>query len=419
MSNKLNFLDFEEAVKISLNLAKTTTLKEIVPISKALGRIVSSDVICKKNLPSFNNSAMDGFAFKIADSGKTLKIKKVIFAGDKGSDVEAILNEGECYKIMTGAKVPSDVDTIIPIENCIDANEKTVTLPNDLKVGSNLRLKGEEQKEGNVLFKKGEVINSSHITLLASQGLMMIEVFKQISIAVVSTGNELKEPWEEANEEEIYNCNSYALVSLLEEAGFCATYSGVVPDNLEESINFISNLKTFDVIITTGGISMGDADFVGEAFVQNGLQTAFHGVNVKPGRPIMMGSMESDKKQTFVMCLPGNPLTAMVNMQLFAIPVLNKIQGNSGFYHDVVIAKNQESFKTKKGRVNLVLGNCENGGFNVTRNNKYGSGMITALYESNCILVTSENTAGVEAEQMVKLIKFNNKFLSKTVNIFN
>lgn len=419
MSNKLNFLDFEEAVKISLNLAKTTTLKEIVPISKALGRIVSSDVICKKNLPSFNNSAMDGFAFKIADSGKTLKIKKVIFAGDKGSDVEAILNEGECYKIMTGAKVPSDVDTIIPIENCIDVNEKTVTLPNDLKVGSNLRLKGEEQKEGNVLFKKGEVINSSHITLLASQGLMMIEVFKQISIAVVSTGNELKEPWEEANEEEIYNCNSYALVSLLEEAGFCATYSGVVPDNLEESINFISNLKTFDVIITTGGISMGDADFVGEAFVQNGLQTAFHGVNVKPGRPIMMGSMESDKKQTFVMCLPGNPLTAMVNMQLFAIPVLNKIQGNSGFYHDVVIAKNQESFKTKKGRVNLVLGNCENGGFNVTRNNKYGSGMITALYESNCILVTSENTAGVEAEQMVKLIKFNNKFLSKTVNIFN
>ena len=419
MSNKLNFLDFEEAVKISLNLAKTTTLKEIVPISKALGRIVSSDVICKKNLPSFNNSAMDGFAFKIADSGKILKIKKVIFAGDKGSDVEAILNEGECYKIMTGAKVPSDVDTIIPIENCIDANEKTVTLPNDLKVGSNLRLKKKKKKEGNVLFKKGEVINSSHITLLASQGLMMIEVFKQISIAVVSTGNELKEPWEEANEEEIYNCNSYALVSLLEEAGFCATYSGVVPDNLEESINFISNLKTFDVIITTGGISMGDADFVGEAFIQNGLKTAFHGVNVKPGRPIMMGSIDDKDKQTFVMCLPGNPLTAMVNMHLFAIPVLNKIQGNSGFYHDVVIAKNQESFKTKKGRVNLVLGNCENGGFNVTRNNKYGSGMITALYESNCILVTSENTAGVEAEQMVKLIKFNNKFLSKTVNIFN
>lgn len=419
MSNKLNFLDFEEAVKISLELAKTTTLKEIVPISKALGRIVSSDVICKKNLPSFNNSAMDGFAFKVDDCGKTLKIKKVIFAGDKGSDVNAILEQGECYKIMTGAKVPSDADTIIPIENCFDVSDSSVGIPEDIKVGSNLRLKGEEQKEGNVLFKKGEVINSSHITLLASQGLMMIEVFKQISIAVVSTGNELKEPWENANEEEIYNCNSYALVSLLEEAGFNATYSGVVPDNLEESINFISNLKTFDVIITTGGISMGDADFVGEAFVQNGLETAFHGVNVKPGRPIMMGSMENEKKQTFVMCLPGNPLTAMVNMQLFAIPVLNKIQGNSGFYHDVIIAENQEVFKTKKGRVNLVLGNCKNGGFSVTRNNKYGSGMITALYESNCILVTQENTSSIEQNQMVKVIKFNNQLLQTQINIFN
>ena len=419
MSNKLKYLDFEEAVKISLGLAKTTTLKEIVPISKALGRVVSSDVICKKNLPSFNNSAMDGFAFKADDCGKTLKIKKVIFAGDKGSDVDAILNDGECYKIMTGAKVPSDANTIIPIENCFDVSDVSVGIPEDVKVGSNLRLKGEEQKEGNVLFKKGEVINSSHITLLASQGLMMIEVFKQISISVVSTGNELKEPWENANEEEIYNCNSYALVSLLEEAGFSATYSGVVPDNLEESVNFISNLKTFDVIITTGGISMGDADFIGEAFIKNGLETAFHGVNVKPGRPIMMGTMSESNKQTFVMCLPGNPLTAMVNMQLFAIPVLNKIQGNNGFYHDVIIAENKEAFKTKKGRVNLVLGNCENGGFIVTRNNKYGSGMITALYESNCILVTSESTSGIEKGQMVKLIKFNNKFLNEQINIFN
>jgi molybdopterin molybdotransferase len=419
MSNKLNFLDFNEAVTRSLDLAQVTTLKEIVPISQALKRIVSSDVLCAKNLPAFNNSAMDGFALKTEDASKVLKIKKVIFAGDKGIDIDAVLEEGECYKIMTGAKVPSDATTIVPIENCTDVTDESVGIPADLKAGSNLRLKGEEQKVGNVLFEKGEVINSSHITLLASQGLMMIEVYKQISIAVVSTGNELKEPWEQTDEEEIYNCNSYALVSLLSEAGFSATYSGVVPDNLEESKNFISNLKTFDVIITTGGISMGDADFVGEAFIQNGLDIAFHGVNVKPGRPIMMGSMQTHNKQTFVMCLPGNPLTAMVNMQLFAIPVLNKIQGNSGFYHDICIAKNTQAFKTKKGRVNLVLGTCENGEFQVTMNNKYGSGMITALYESNSILVTEQNTALLEEETIVSVIKFNNKLLQNQINIFN
>ena len=415
MSNKLTYLDFEEASKRSLELANATTLTEIVPLGLSLGRVVAQDIICVKNLPAFNNSAMDGFAIKSSDAGKTLNINKIIYAGDKGDQTKPSLLDMQCYKIMTGAKVPSDVDAIVPIENCFDVSDKSVRIPENIKEGTNLRFKGEEQKEGNILFNKGEVINSSHITLLASQGLTMIEVFKKISIAVVSTGNELKEPWEQSNDEEIYNCNSYALVSLLAENGFEATYSGVIPDNLEASTKFISNLKNYDVIITTGGISMGDADFVGQAFIDNGLETAFHGVNIKPGRPIMMGKMSN----TVVMCLPGNPLTAMVNMYLFAIPVLNKIQGSSYFHHDVTFAMNHEQFKTKQGRVNVVLGNLINGGFKVTRNNKYGSGMITALYESNSILVTKESTSSLDACCEVYAIKFNSKLVQKQTNIFN
>jgi molybdopterin molybdotransferase len=415
MAEKLNFLDFKEAVEKSLTLSIPTVFTEIVSISDAIGRILSKDVICVKNLPSFNNSAMDGFAVKFSDAGKTLNINKVIFAGDKGDKVKESLWDNECYKIMTGAKVPSDVDTIIPIENCFDVTDKTVKIPFDIKKGANLRLKGEEQKEGNVLFKKGEEINSSHITLLASQGLVMVEVFKKISIAVLSTGNEIKEPWEEADEEEIYNCNSFALISQLKEKGFDATYCGVIPDNLEESKQYIKNLKNYDVIITTGGISMGDADFVGEAFLQNGLQTAFHGVNIKPGRPIMMGKMD----KSIVICLPGNPLTAMVNIYLFVIPVLNKLQGNGSFYHETTFAINYEQFKTKAGRVNIVLGKLENGGFKVTRNNKYGSGMITALYESNSILITKESTSNIDVAQEVYVIKFNSKSINQETNIFN
>ena len=148
MSFKLNFLDFEEAVKISLDLAKTTTLKEIVPISKALGRVVSSDVICKKNLPSFNNSAMDGFAFNAQDCGKTLKIKKMSPTRMINKNMAFIKLEGMIN--MTGAKVPNDANTIIPIENCFDVSDTSVGIPEDVKVGSNLRLKGEEQKEGNI-----------------------------------------------------------------------------------------------------------------------------------------------------------------------------------------------------------------------------------------------------------------------------
>ncbi|RXJ88247.1 molybdopterin molybdotransferase MoeA [Arcobacter sp. CECT 8985] len=415
MSNKLTYLDFNEAVIKSFELANATTLTHKVSLLDALGKVIAQDIICTKNLPSFNNSAMDGFAFKSEDSGKTLNIKRVIYAGDKDDKVKADLKDGECYKIMTGAQVPADADTIIPIENCSNVTDMNVTLPTNIKKGSNLRVKGEEQKKGNILLKKGEAINSSTITLLASQGIVMVEVYKDISIAVLSTGDELKEPWENSNEDEIYNCNSYALVSLLKENGFNATYSGVIPDDLEKSKEFISNLKNYDVVITSGGISMGDADFMAEAFLSNGLKTAFHGVNIKPGRPIMMGKMQN----TVVVSLPGNPLTAMVNAHLFVIPVLKKLQGNNSFYHDIEKVKNIKEFKTKQGRVNVVLGSCENGGFIVTRNNKYGSGMITALYESNSLLVTNNDTSNIAVDQEVGVIRFNNKFLDKQINILN
>lgn len=415
MHEKLNYLDFEIARQKSLDLVNQTTFKEIIPISEAIGRVLSKDVICVKNLPAFNNSAMDGFAIKFSDAGKTLSINKVIFAGDKGVKVEPSLKENECYKIMTGAKVPFDADTIIPIENCFDVTQNSVRIPLEIKKGANLRLKGEEQKEGSVILKRGEKITSSFITLLASQGLVMVEVYKKISIAVLSTGNEIKEPWEQSDDEEIYNCNSYALISLLKEKNFDATYCGVIPDNLEESKAFIKNLKNYNVIISTGGISMGDADFVGEAFLQNGLDIAFHGVNIKPGRPIMMGKMQN----TVVICLPGNPLTAMVNIYLFTLPMLKKLQGEISINHGFVKGINQKEFKTKKGRVNVVLGRVQNGDFFVTRDNKYGSGMITVLYESNAILVTNEQTSNINQNQEVKLLEFNGKFFEEKVDILN
>lgn len=415
MHGKLNYLDFEIAQEKSLNLVNQTAYKEIIPLNEAIGRVLSKDVICVKNLPAFNNSAMDGFAIKFSDAGKTLSINKVIFAGDKGAKVEPSLKENECYKIMTGAKVPFDADTIIPIENCFDVTQNSVRIPLEIKKGANLRLKGEEQKEGDVILRKGEKITSSFITLLASQGLVMVEVYKKISIAILSTGNEIKEPWEQVDDEEIYNCNSYALISLLKEKNFDATYCGVIPDNLEESKTFIKSLKNYDVIISTGGISMGDADFVGEAFLQNGLEVAFHGVNIKPGRPIMMGKMQN----TVVICLPGNPLTAMVNIYLFVIPMLKKLQSETSINHGFIKAVNKKEFKTKSGRVNVVLGKVQNGDFFVTRDNKYGSGMITVLYESNAILVTNEQTSTITLNQEVKLLDFNGKFFEEKVDILN
>ena len=406
------YLDFKDAVSLSLNIAETTDIQEITHIEDSIGRVLAEDILCIKNLPSFNNSAMDGFAIKSTDAGKRLKVIKTILAGEDSAEC---LKDNECYKIMTGAKVPDDADTIIPIENVLDYENDEVTIKPNVVKNSSLRFKGEEKALEDILFGKGEVVTSAMVAILASQGITMVSLYKKLNIAVVSTGNELKEPWESASENEIYNCNSYAIISLLKEKGYEATYTGVVPDSLEKSIVFVKGLKSYDLIITTGGISMGDADFMAEAFQANGLDIAFHGVNIKPGRPIMMGKMQ----KTFVMCLPGNPLTAMVNMHLFALPVLHKMQGSSSIYHDIDIAKNVKTFKTKPGRVNVVLGLYKNGEYVVTQDNKYGSGMITVLHDSNCILVTDEATASIAEQKGVKVIKFNCLYTQDQVDLFN
>jgi molybdopterin molybdotransferase len=407
-----NYVNFKDAEVSAFENANKTTLTEIVSLEQSLGRVFSQTISAQKNLPSFNNSAMDGFAVKAEDAGRTLQIKEVVYAGEVRS---AILNAGECYKIMTGAQVPSDADTVVPIENVIKFENNEVTLPADLNKGYAVRLKGEEVEQGKVLFEEGQEITAGTVAVLASQGIVYVEVYKKLSIAVVSTGNELKEPWESASEDEIYNCNSYAIVSTLRSKGFDASYIKVIPDNLEETVSFVSGLKVYDIIITSGGISMGDADFVGRAFEENGLVTLFDGINIKPGKPIMMGRMQN----SFVICLPGNPLTALVNLYLFAIPVIRKIQGYAAYYHNFETARNSAFFKTRSGRVNIVLGRLEVGVFTAARGNKYGAGMITVIEESNAMLLTSEASSGCEEDAFVKILRLDGTYLKQREDIFN
>lgn len=396
---KLNIVSFDEAINKSTNLIKKEIPKEYISLFNAQNRVLAEPITCKKNLPSFNNSAMDGFAFSHTNIGKTLKINTTIYAG---MSVEPQLEKEECYKIMTGAKVPSDVDTIIPFENCISYDDKSVTLDTKTRKGNALRLQGEEQKIGNILFNKGEVVTASTIAMLASQGISNLGVYKQISVAIFSTGDELKEPWEKANDDEIYNVNSSSILALLHKNGFKADYCGVIPDNLNESIEYFSKMKKYDAIVTTGGISMGEADFVEEALKQNGLKESFHGINIKPGKPTMMGTMDD----TLVASMPGNPLAAFVNAFLFLIPALKSLQGNFTCKHEKFLAKNTEEFILKPGRVNLVLGILNEGEFTAFNNNKYGSGMITPIINSNALFISAEKDSKINANQEIHVLIF-------------
>ncbi len=409
---KLDILSFFDAYKMVLDEANFTLSSEIVMLDKAYKRVLSKDLEVVKNTPSFNNSALDGFAFRSEDVGKKLKIASVVYAGDNQKE---ILKKEECYKIMTGAKVPKDVDTIVAIEDCEEVTEDFVRIPKNIRKGNALRLKGEELKVGEILFRKGEKLDFSHIALLASQGISAVKVYKKLSIAIVSTGNELKEPWENANEDEIYNANSFGIISLLEKFDFLPEYVGLIPDDFEKTVDFIKGLKKYDIVITTGGISMGDADFLNEAFVKNGLKGFFHGVNVKPGRPTMMGMMD----KTFVMAMPGNPLATLLNVFMLSIPMLLKLQGAKNCFHTFVKARNIQEFKFKAKRSDIVLGKLENGEFKVTRNNKIGSGMLSPLNESNSIAVMGEQKTIAKEKEELKVVLFDAIFDSRLTDFVN
>lgn len=401
---KLTSTPLQDAQKLSLDMiSDISPLKHFISISSALGSVLAEDITCIKDLPSFNNSALDGYAIKYSDTGKKLFIKETIFAGDKR---ESILDNNQCFKIMTGAKIPKSADTIVAFEDAKLVDDKNVQIPKNIKKGNAFRKKGEEIAFGETLFSKGTLIDSAVLAMLASQGISQIKVYKKITIGVFSTGNELKEPWEKADDDQIYNVNSTSLIALFSTYGFEADYCGVIPDNLEQSKKYFNQMKKYDVLVTTGGISMGEADFVEDALLYNGLISLFHGINIKPGRPTMIGKMEN----TVVASMPGNPLAAYVNAFLLLIPMLKKLQGYNDYEHKFLKAKIAKDLKLKANRSNLVLGKYEEGKFFVTGDNKYGSGMITPLVHSNTLLVTEENQDLITKNEEINLICFKGIF---------
>ncbi len=402
----LDSISYKEAFETILDNVESTKLTKTLLLHECLGEVLAEDIKATRNSPVFSNSAMDGFGFKHSDN-KKFKVIKTIYAGDKYEDFE--INKDECVRIMTGAKIPKGIDTVIPIEKCVEVTEEYIVIP-DIKKGANVRLKGEEFKKGEILIKKGSQITPETIALLSSQGICAVKVFLKPKIAILSTGNELKEPWESADEEEIYNINSHALKALLLKHGFEADLIGIIPDSLEKTVDFISKLKeTYDVIITSGGISFGDADFLYEAYKQNGLKAFFHGIMVKPGRPTMVGKMEN----TLVFALPGNPISAYINMFALGIPALRKLCGANDYYFNFIYAKNKSDFKVNPKKDHTALGKLKNGEWEVYKSYKYGSGMITALANSNSLMLLNKGKEIVKSGEILKIVPFNTDFIQK------
>ena len=384
-------MTLELAQNLILEKAKFDCYGEFVSLEHATGKILAQDVVAVKNLPSFDNAAMDGYALKFDDFNEPLSVAATVLAGD---EAEIALKKGECVKIMTGAKMPTNADTVVPFEDAVLQDGK-LSPQSKVKKFNALRYKGEEVKAGEILLKKGEILTPARVMMLAAQGIYCVCVERELRIGIFSSGDEVVEPWQNASEEQIYNANGAGIASLLQSFGFASSYAGIIKDDLESTTRALETAE-FDVIITSGGASKGEADFMKTALLNLGFSELFDGVNIRPGRPSK--AFIKDKKIVFI--LPGNPMAAFLMCFLLVVPFLNGAQLEK---IDAVLG---QDVKIKSGRQNIVLGSFCEGKFSVTDNNKFGSGMITPLIKSNAVLVTNASLGELKMGEIIKILKF-------------
>jgi molybdopterin molybdotransferase len=367
---------------------------ELIPLEEALGRIASHELIATHNLPPFDNSAMDGYAITMSDVGKTVSVIETIYAGDNKT---VTIQEAQCTKIMTGARIPDGCEAVVPQED-VKVTEDGVCLPQHIRQAQHIRRCGEDILKDDILLKANTRLYAHHITLLASQGISHIHVFKRPRVAIFASGSELKMHYEKVEAHQLYNTNSPTFLARAKELGCEVSFIGTSGDTLEAIKEHVAAALDADLIITSGGVSVGDADFTKEAFNAFGFQKIFDKINIKPGKPTTFGMIN----ETLILNLPGNPLAAAMNFELFGQSIILALSGDTKKYLGVLHVKLKDDFKTKAGRRALVPGFYNGEDFDVCK--KFAPGMVSPLATSNGFMMIDESVAELKAGTTVKMV---------------
>ncbi|HIC43368.1 MAG TPA: molybdopterin molybdotransferase MoeA [Sulfurimonas sp.] len=369
---------------------------EIVSLEASLGRILSNDIIAVYNLPAFNNSAMDGYAIKHNDEGKEVIVGETIFAGDNS---DATVSKGCTLKIMTGAPIPMGAEAVVPIEDIEHVSDNVISLPSSIRKEQHIRYAGEDIKAGDLLLKSGHKLHAHHITMLASQGISHVYVTKRPRVAVFASGKELKMHFETVEDHQIHNTNTPTFLARARELGCEVIFIGTAEDTIEDIKAHISSaLEGSDLIITSGGVSVGDADFTKEAFDSFDYEKYFSKINIKPGKPTTFGRIG----RTYVLNLPGNPLAAAVNFEIFAQSIILKLHNARLPYIGTFKAKMKKDFVQRAGKYTVIPGYYDGEFF--TPVDKRSPGMVTPLAQSNAFMITDDKISEIKAEETILLI---------------
>ncbi|HEV7618145.1 MAG TPA: gephyrin-like molybdotransferase Glp [Burkholderiaceae bacterium] len=406
-----NALPVAQAQQIIRQFVTPVDAVEKVALRAALDRVLATDIISPINVPAHDNSAMDGYALRStdlgADSAVTLKIVGTAYAG-RGYD--GAVGRSECIRIMTGAVMPVECDTVVPQEFTKNATETSVTIPADVvKAGDNRRFKGEDLQAGKPALSKGKILRPADIGLLASLGIAEVPVQRRLRVAFFSTGDELRSIGEPLDEGCVYDSNRYTLYGMLARLGCDMIDMGVVrddPASLEAA--FRCACENADAIITSGGVSVGAADYTKQMMAQLGDVT-FWKIGMRPGRPMAFGKISSNGKSAYLFGLPGNPVAVMVTFYFFARDALLHMMGADSSPLPLMRAISQSGIRKKPGRTEYqrgILSKDADGNQQVRITGSQGSGILRSMSEANCMVVLHDDQAGVKPGDPVDVLLF-------------
>ena len=417
-SDELPFAAARAAIDAALQPLRSLQrrVSELVPLTQADGRILAEDLVSPIAVPAHDNSAMDGYAFRGQDLQASADTRLHVEPGTvmAGAPHVAAVAVGACIRIMTGAVMPHGLDTVVPVELCRVDGAQLHIAAGVLHSGENRRQRGEDLALGGIALTAGRVLRPADVGLVASLGLAQVAVVQRLRVALFSTGDELRQPGETPAPGSIYDSNRFSLMAALQRLGVEVHDLGAVPDDpaaLRATLH--KAVSTCDTVVTSGGVSMGDADYTRQLLSEMG-EVAFWKVAMRPGRPFAFGPLRAaDGRRPFLFALPGNPVAALVTYYAFVRDVLLLLAGAQPQPLPVLRARSVAAIRKRPGRTELqravvyqaTEGDAE-GEWQVRLTGSQGAGILRSMSEANALLVLGHDQASVAAGDWVEVWLF-------------
>jgi len=396
---------------ISIHEALDAVLSDIRPLAAeevrlldALGRAAAERIVSPEQVPTFANSAMDGFAVAGEDLEAGRREFRVVVDIPAGRYVDDPVGSGEAARIMTGAPLPPGVDTVVQVEHTL-VDDDLMTVENAPETGANVRRAGEDVDSGDVIFEKGALLGPAEVGLLAAVGVERVRVARRPRVAILATGSELVAAGRPLAPGQIRNSNSFTAYGQVMAAGGDPILLGIARDDLDETRRLLAAALQNDVVITSGGVSVGDYDFVKQVQDELGVQRRFWGVATKPGKPLAFGVLGD----TLVFGVPGNPVASMVSFEMYVRPAILALQGRPDVYRPWFRARSAEPVSRTKGRTEARrcrLTHDRDGSSRFTTTGPQGSGILSSMAGADGLFFVPPQYPGgdVGTEMLVTLL---------------